>query len=127
MNMKKGISILVLSIFVLGLSACSGGDSPATIDPSNLEVTLTTKPTPPTAGAETEFLATFSGSKMPDSASLTFEIRSADTSKQFYAKRTEGSAFTGSFQFEAPGTYEVFLHLYDDVNHITKMKKVEVQ
>jgi len=116
---------VICFIFVC-LAACSAV-SPETIDPAAIDATLTTEPANSVAGSPVKLKAEFAGAELSRSSGVTFEIRVDEEPVLLDAEKEGQNTFYGTYTFPKPGTYEVYLHLYTDDIHMTKMKKVEVQ
>lgn len=124
--LKKAIKAAALCLLLGCLSACSTSPQ-STIDPAAIEADLTTVPEIPTAGSPINLKAEFTGGELSKSSEMAFEIRVNDGSVLLNADKDDQNAFVGTYTFPKSGTYEVYLHLYDEDIHLTKKKKVEVQ
>ncbi|MDO3675461.1 hypothetical protein [Paenibacillus ehimensis] len=124
MNRKRMLTVLLSLLLAAVMTACS---SERPVDPAEVEVTLTTEPSPPKANAVTKFTATLGGVPESTKATLSFDIRKSehDTLSYLNAKQ-EGNAFTADKELKEPGTYTVYVHLYIGDLHITKKKQIEV-
>ncbi|MBP1989524.1 FixH family protein [Paenibacillus eucommiae] len=124
--MTKTLHLLLAALLIIGLlTACSS--EPAPIDPSAIEVSLSTVPAPAVSGKPVELKADFTGAEFADSTQVTFDIRVDDKPKMVDAENKGNGVFMGTYTFEKAGLYEVYLHLYVDDLHITKKKQVDVQ
>lgn len=124
--MKPKIAGLVTAVAIAAmlLASCS---SEQPVDVEAVEATLATKPETVAAGSPAELQATFTGMKVSDKASVTFDIRVDDKPKLVDAAYQGDGVFSGSFTFPEQGSYTVYIHLYVDDIHLTKKKAVEVR
>ncbi|MCP3773762.1 hypothetical protein NLX71_10615 [Paenibacillus sp. MZ04-78.2] len=124
MNRKRMLAVLLGLLLAAVITACS---SERPIDPSEVEVTLTTEPSPPKANTVTKFTATLGGVPESTKATLSFDIRKSENDTLSYLNaKQEGLAFSADKELKEPGTYTVYVHLYIGDLHITKKKKIEV-
>jgi len=122
----KAMKLLLLGTLCLWLSGCGGSAPPIEIDPSLVEGTLTTDPSPPVAGEPAQLRVQFSGAELTDQADVAVEIRAAGRPTLVDAEFDNG-AFVGTHTFANAGTFEVYLHLYVDDLHIAKKTEVTVE
>ena len=120
------MKLLLLGTLCLWLSGCGGSAPPIEIDPSLVEGTLTTDPSPPVAGEPAQLRVQFSGAELTDQADVAVEIRAAGRPTLVDAEFDNG-AFVGTHTFANAGTFEVYLHLYVDDLHIAKKTEVTVE
>ncbi|MFS0725987.1 hypothetical protein [Paenibacillus sp. 1P07SE] len=124
--MKVMRYILLLSLICIALSGC-GGEPAVPIDPAAVEASLSTEPAVPVAEAPVTMRATFSGAEITDKADVTLDIRLDDKPMLVNTTYDGEGGFTAGYNFEEPGSYEVFIHLYVDDLHLTKKAQVDVQ
>ncbi|WP_054973219.1 hypothetical protein [Paenibacillus sp. A3] len=125
MNRKRMLTVLLGLLLVAVITACSTSERP--VDPSEVEVTLTTEPSPPKVNAVTKFTATLGGVPESTKATLAFDIRKSENDTLSYLNaKQEGNAYSAEKELKEPGTYTVYVHLYIGDLHIIKKKKLEV-
>ncbi|MHA6483183.1 hypothetical protein ACX1C1_14915 [Paenibacillus sp. strain BS8-2] len=125
LKFKMTTVILALAILV-GLSGCSSS-SEGSVDPANVDATVTTDPAPAAVNQEVQLAVLFSGIELDKSATVSFEIRSGDKSEFVDASYQGNNTFSSPYSFTRTGINEVFIHLYSGDLHVTKKKPVEVQ
>ncbi|MGO4106664.1 hypothetical protein [Paenibacillus sp. YAF4_2] len=121
--------IIMTTFFVVLfiLSGCStAAPAPEDIDPASIEAFLSTDPDIPDAGKPTKLQATFTGSNLTDATTMVFEFRHNEKSEFVDGTFKGKNAYAGNYSFQASGTYEIFLHLYNGEYHITKKAEVIV-
>ncbi|WP_051775199.1 FixH family protein [Paenibacillus tyrfis] len=124
MNRKRMLTVLLSLLLAAVMTACS---SERPVDPSEVEVTLTTEPSPPKANAVIKFTATVGGVPESTKATLAFDIRKSENDTLSYLNaKPEGNAYSAEKELKEPGTYTVYVHLYIGDLHIIKKKKIEV-
>lgn len=117
---------VILGLICAYLGACST-PAPTSIDPSALDVNVTTDPGSPVAGAPIKLRAEVTGAELSKSSGLTFEIRVDEKPVLVEAEKEGNNTFDVIYTFSKSGTYEVYLHLYTEDIHVTKKKQVEIQ
>ncbi|WP_088830117.1 FixH family protein [Paenibacillus tyrfis] len=124
MNRKRMLTVLLSLLLAAVMTACT---SERPVDPSEVEVTLTTEPSPPKANAVIKFTATVGGVPESTKATLAFDIRKSENDTLSYLNaKPEGNAYSAEKELKEPGTYTVYVHLYIGDLHIIKKKKIEV-
>lgn len=124
-RMKQKWAALVAVFAIVGMLMACSSEEP--VDLEAVEATLTTKPESASSGSPVELQAAFTGMKVSEKASVTFDIRVGDKPKLVDATYKGDGVFSGSFTFPEKGSYTVYIHLYVEDIHLTKKKTVEVQ
>ncbi|MCR8645480.1 hypothetical protein NV379_22850 [Paenibacillus sp. N1-5-1-14] len=126
--MRKSIVLILLAVFMLtSIMGCSS--SPQGQDPAKVKVQFVTEPKEGQAGQKLKLIAKISGLVSEKGANVQFEIRTSDKSVNPKLIKAE-SIGKGNYEvenvFNEPGTYTVYIHLYQEELHITKKKELQV-
>ncbi|MDQ6419959.1 hypothetical protein RB620_10985 [Paenibacillus sp. LHD-117] len=122
---KSALTVLAVLSFVL-MTACSS--TPETsVDPANVDVSVTTNPSPAQPNSKVRLSGQFTGIELNKSATVSFEIRKGDKSEFIDAVYEGDNIFEADYTFTQSGINEVFVHLYTGDLHVTKKKPVEIQ
>lgn len=113
----------IAALFLLGGCSAIGG---STLDYSQVDVALSSDPASVQSEHAATLIASFTGVPELDDTEVTFDIRVKGKSKIVDAKHEGNSVFKASFTFPTAGTYYVYIHLYQNGEHITKLKRLEV-
>ncbi|WP_442600597.1 FixH family protein [Paenibacillus sp. KN14-4R] len=126
--MRKTIfSIILAGLLLMMVPACSS--TPQGQDPAKVKVEFTTEPAAIQVGQKVKLIANISGLVTEKGADVQFDIRTSDRSVKPDLKAAQ-SVGKGRYEvekmFEKPGTYSVYIHLYQEELHITKKKELQV-
>ncbi|GFN31609.1 hypothetical protein [Paenibacillus xylaniclasticus] len=129
---KKAAFIMMIVLTVI-LSACSSSQSESSSTPSEADVKIdfTTNPAKVHTGSTVTLQSVVTGLSTLDDATFAFDIRKSDWKKLpelIDAKLDDKTgAFIADTTFAEPGSYYVYLHLYQGELHITKKKELVVE
>lgn len=125
---RKIVLIAMFSLLMILLASCSANSSPESQDPSLIKIDMTTDPSPVIAPQRVQVIAQVSGLIKQEGARIEFDIRkSAKALPELARAESDGQGrFIMEKSFEEPGTYIVYIHLYQRELHITKKKEIEV-
>jgi len=119
--------LTVCAALAFGLLAACSGSGGSSFNPDEVEVTLVTEPSPAASGAPAELRMQLSGVPPEMRTYVDFEVRAGETPDLIRAENEGGGLFTGTYRFPAPGSYDVYLHLYIEDLHLIKKRQVQVQ
>lgn len=125
MSRKIVLLMLLISVMLVGCGAAKNQGQ----DPALVKVELATNPTPATTGQQVTLVAHPTGFVTMDQLKVEFDVRQAgknDLPVIVEAKLTDNDTFTGMTKFKHAGTYDVYIHLYQDELHVTKKRTIEV-
>lgn len=123
---SKAIMTILAVLMLSWLTGCAASPQ-SSVDPAAIEVAVSTNPSPVGVNAEVKLLGIFSGIKLDESATVSFEIRNGDQLEFVDAAFVGDNTFESTYTFKNSGINEVFVHLYSGDLHITKKKPLEVQ
>ncbi|PWV89434.1 hypothetical protein DFQ01_14531 [Paenibacillus cellulosilyticus] len=130
MRGKTLLFVMLSCLSIMLLSGCTNSTAAQGQDPANVKVELATDPTMMKAGEQGKLIAAITGMVLADDAQVAFDIRKPDNKglpEIINAEAAGGGKFSAAKTFDQPGTYTVYIHLYQDDLHVTKLKKLEVQ
>lgn len=126
--------MLIIMSCCLSIALLSGCTSSASSEQEGnaeaVTVELATEPNTMEAGRAGKLVANVTGLAKQEGAQVTFELRRPDNKglPEFIEAEADGDGrFTAEATPEVQGSYTVYIHLYQDELHVTKMKKLEVQ
>ncbi|UQZ81212.1 hypothetical protein SK3146_00368 [Paenibacillus konkukensis] len=125
--MRRAIILLVFAGLWIIATACSSGQQGQ--DPAKIKVELSTDPVTVQAGQKVKLTATIAGLVKEEGANVQIDIRKSDNSLLPDTKdaQTVGNGqYSAEKIFDKPGTYSIYIHLYQGDLHITKKKELEV-
>jgi hypothetical protein len=120
-------SILLLSCLVMVAAACSSGNQGQ--DPASVKVELSTEPASAVAAKPVTLTAHITGLVKENDANVQFDIRSENKNELpdlVTAGSTGGGSYAAAKTFDKPGTYTIYIHLYQGDLHVTKKKQLVV-
>ncbi|WP_256757982.1 hypothetical protein [Cohnella sp. WQ 127256] len=127
MKISKWNLLLLLSVFMIIMTACGTSTNQAGEDPKDVSVELVTVPAPPQAGQEIKLGANVTGLINAENTEVQFEVRAFNIPAEIIdLDNLGGGKYETSYTFKAAAQYEVFIHLYHDDVHITKKKELDV-
>jgi len=119
--------LTVGAVLAFGLLAACAGSGGSSFNPDEVEVTLMTEPSPAASGTPAELRMQLSGVPPEMRTYVDFEIRAGETPDLIRAENGGDGLFTGTYRFPAPGTYDVYLHLYIEDLHLIKKRQVQAE
>lgn len=125
-----GRLLVVISVFLVTLTACASSANKGDQDPKNVKVELSTVPEQVHSGEETNLQVTITGLVDEKNTDVQFEIRNSDNSGlpdliQEVESKGKGK-YTAPYVFKNAAKYDVYIHLYNQDIHITKKKPLVV-
>ena len=120
---RQAWRLIGIVMFVF-LTACSSAN--LTWDPAEVDAVLTTLPETVYANEEVTLVAKLSGIPQKTGSDMRFDIQIDGKSNLIRGEDVGGGEYTLLFTFPRPGTYDVYIHYYQDNEHITKLKQLEV-
>ncbi|MBD3917181.1 hypothetical protein H8B09_00325 [Paenibacillus sp. PR3] len=112
------------------LSGCTNSTAAQGQDPADVKVELATDPVAVKAGEPGKLIAIITGLVRSDGVQVAFDIRKPDNKglpEIINAEAAGDGEYSAAKTFDQPGTYTIYVHLYQDDLHVTKLKKLEVQ
>ncbi|WP_028545569.1 hypothetical protein [Paenibacillus taiwanensis] len=120
----KGVAVFTFVVVLCLLIGCS---KEAPVNADDVEASLTMKPDTIVAGQPVVLQVSFTGMKVSEKATVSFDIRAGDKPDLFDATHKGDNVFSGSYTFSEQGKYDVYVHLFGDDVHLTRKKTVEVK
>jgi hypothetical protein len=123
-NLLKPALLLLLLGLILGFAAACSESDIRSVDPAEVEVSLTSDPASAEAGKPVRLTAQFTGVELASWAKAAFEVRMDGGLKLVDAEKLSTGGFGASYTFPQAGTYDIYVHLYQGDFHLTKKKQL---
>lgn len=126
--MVKKLAVLICISLTLCLLAACSNSAPQGQDPAAVKIELASDPNPAAAKQKVNIVAKVTGLIKQEGAKVSFDIRKEkDSLPDLIDAVSDGKGnFTAEKTFDQPGTYTVYIHLYQEELHITKKKQLVV-
>jgi hypothetical protein len=125
-GLLKYVPVTLLLALMLGIVTACSGSNIRSVDPADVEVSLSADPASAPAGKPVALTAQFTGVEPADWAKASFEIRIEGNLKLVDAEKQSSGGFAATYTFPEAGTYDIYVHLYQGDFHLTKKKQLKV-